>query len=85
MSKNRGLRSIGFCAFLGALMIQGMTPDTESLVAPWLLRSGFLYVAGDDYDACRDRTTDEDRPGPSKDAENDGAPDEVCDPTEPGA
>jgi hypothetical protein len=85
MSRNYGNGSIAQRTLLIALMIQGMTPDGDSLVTPWFLHLGSDLEAKSGQTIPRGQAPIDDRSSPWNDADGAGTPDEVCVPNESGA
>ena len=79
------LRSVCLHALLIASIIQGMTADTRKLASPFLLQRLVLDPAADPCDAHDDRLRTDEGSVPSRDGDDEGAPDEFCVATVPGA
>jgi hypothetical protein len=84
MFRERTLRLIAVNAMLIASTIQGLTPDTDSVVSPFALQWLQRYAGPGHRDAAHGRRPDAERSAPSNDADQDEAPVEVVLPVVPG-
>jgi hypothetical protein len=78
MSKGWDFRLIVHRALLIALMIQGVTPDANTLVSPLVLNWLHPDVLTGSQDYHPRRMPDSDRSSPSNDTNQHGSPDEVA-------